>query len=328
MKQHQFQAAHAAEWQALGAWLDANAPGAPKGSAPPALEDADFPAAYRRLCQHYALAQRRGYSASLLERLRELVHRGHAQLYRAPRPRWRRSLEFIATGFPQAVHQSRAQFLLAFLLLFGPLLATIALLQWRPELVYTIFDAQELAKIEAMYDPAQAGERLGRESGTDVTMFGHYVLNNVSIGFRTFASGLLGALGPVFFLVLNGVMIGAVAGHLTGIGYGEPFWRFVVGHSAPELLAIVISGAAGLRLGMALLAPGRRSRGRALVEEGMLGARLALGVFAMLVFAAFIEAFWSSIGWLPDTVKFGSGGLLWLAIGLWLWRGARAAQPE
>ena len=46
-------------------------------------------------------------------------------------------------------------------------------------------------------------------------------------------------------------------------------------------------------------------------------------VFAMLVVAAFIEAFWSSIGWIPAGVKFGVGGALWLLVLLWLWRGGR-----
>lgn len=327
MKQVQFQAAHEAAWLQLQAWLEVQERRPRRGEPAPTLEDAEFPAAYRRLCQHYALAQRRGYSASLLERLRELVHRGHTQLYRPPRPRWRSTLDFIATGFPRAVHASRAQFALAALLLFGPLLGTIALLQWRPELVHTLFEATELARIESMYDPSATQHRIGRESGSDLAMFGHYVLNNVGIGFRTFASGLLGALGPVLILLFNGVAIGGVAGHLTAIGFGAPLWRFVVGHSAPELLAIVISGAAGLRIGMALLAPGRRSRARALVEEGQLGARLMLGASGLLLLAAFIEAFWSSIGWLPDVVKFGSGGLLWAAIGLWLWRGGRVPSP-
>jgi len=48
-----------------------------------------------------------------------------------------------------------------------------------------------------------------------------------------------------------------------------------------------------------------------------------LGVFAMLVLAAFIEAFWSSIGWVPAATKFGAGALMWIGILLWLWRGGR-----
>lgn len=278
---------------------------------------------YRRICQHYALAQRRDYSAGLQERLRELVHRGHVVLYRPPAPRLQRAFAFLGAEFPRLVRESAAHVSVSALLFFAPLIACIVLLQWRPEWIHTLFDGAQLAEFEAMYDPTNPRQGVGRESDSDVRMFGFYIFNNVSIGFRTFASGLLGAIGPVFILLFNGVMIGSVAGHLTAIGYGDPFWRFVAGHSAPELIAIVIAGAAGLRVGMALIAPGRRSRGRALVEDGRIGARLILGVFVLLVFAAFVEAFWSSIGWIPTAIKFGVGGALWLLILLWLWRGGR-----
>src|SRR3546814_6586755 len=69
------------------------------------------------------------------------------------------------------------------------------------------------------------------------------------IGFRTFAGGLLAGVGSLLVLVFNGVMFGTVAAHLQGIGHGGPFWRFVVGHAAPELSALVVAGTAGLRLG-------------------------------------------------------------------------------
>ena len=70
-----------------------------------------------------------------------------------------------------------------------------------------------------MYDPAN--RRLGmREADTHLAMFGFYIWNNVRIGFQTFAGGLLVGLGTVWFLASNGVMIGAVAGYLTQIGFG------------------------------------------------------------------------------------------------------------
>ena len=175
-----------------------------------------------------------------------------------------------------------------------------------------------------MYDPANA--QIGRSSGTDLHMFGFYVMNNVSIAFRSFASGLVFGVGAIYVLGANGLLIGGVAGHLTAIGYGGPFWRFVAAHSAFELTALVIAGGAGLRLGLTLLSPGRQRRGPALVAAGWIGAQLALGAFAMLVVAAFIEAYWSSIASLPDAVKFGSGALLWVLVLGWLWRGGRVAR--
>jgi uncharacterized membrane protein SpoIIM required for sporulation len=326
MKQVVFQSRHEEEWLAFERWLDAR-------TRPQARDrlcdgdgvfgDSEFPAAFRRICQQLALAERRDYSALLIQRLRELVQRGHLVLYRPRAPRARRIVDFFAAGFPRLVRAQWRAMAVAALLFFVPLVGVIALLQIHPELVHTLFDPAQLASFENMYDPASSAERLGRESGTDLKMFGFYIFNNVGIGFRTFASGLLAGVGAIFVLIMNGVLIGGVAGHLTAIGYGGPFWRFVAGHSAPELLAIVISGGAGLQIGMALLAPGRRTRGRALVEAGAVGAKLVLGVFAMLVFAAFVEAYWSSIAWMPSPIKFSVGGLLWLSIPLWLWRGGR-----
>jgi uncharacterized membrane protein SpoIIM required for sporulation len=326
MKQDVFQARHGEEWSAFERWLDART--RPKqrerladGGDMPA--DSEFPSAYRRVCQHLALAERRDYSSTLVQRLHDLVQRGHLVLYRPRAPRARRIIDFFAATFPRLVRAQWRAMSVAALLFFVPLIGAIVLLQFRPELVHSLFDPEQLAGFENMYDPAKTAERLGRESGTDLKMFGFYIFNNVSIGFRTFASGLLAGVGSVVVLIMNGVIIGGVAGHLTAIGYGGPFWRFVAGHSAPELLAIVISGGAGLQIGMALIAPGRRTRGRALVESGVIGAKLVLGVFAMLIFAAFIEAYWSSIAWMPAPIKFGVGSVLWLAILLWLWRGGR-----
>src|SRR5690606_35079700 len=96
----------------------------------------------------------------------------------------------------------------------------------------------------------------------------------------------------------------------------------------PELTAIVIAGAAGLRLGLALLAPGRLRRVDALVEAGRVGARLCLGILAMLVFAAFVEAFWSSTGSIPAAVKYGVGGLLWALVLGWLAFGGRGRGDD
>lgn len=328
MKQEIFQERHEPEWQALEQWLQQRTrPRAPLRGIDDegVFGDLEFPGAYRRLCQHLALAQRRGYSVMLIDRLQDLVHRGHLVLYRPRPPRAQAVVQFFGSEFPRLVRsQWRAMFISA-ALMFLPMLVLIVVLQYRPELVHSVMPPEQIAQLEAMYDPADPDAKLGRDSGSDMKMFGVYIMNNVSIGFRTFASGLLFCVGSIFALVFNGVFFGAAFGHLIAIGYGEPLWRFVVGHSAPELLAIVIAGGAGLQLGFSLISPGRRSRGRALVESGVLGAKLVFGVFAMLVFAAFVEAFWSSIGWMPNLVKLGVGGTLWVLILLWLVRGGRGA---
>ena len=328
MKQAQFETLHAAEWQRLETWLSTGPRGGALNAATPpplpnaqpveALGDLEFPAAYRRLCQQLALAERRGYGQALIERLRSLAERGHLALYRPPRARFGRIVDFFAREFPQRVRAWRGVMLAAGLLYFGPFLVCLVLLQYRPELAPLIMGHELLGQMESMYDPAAKHTRLGRDSGSDLEMFGYYILNNVSIGFRTFAMGLIAGIGAAFALVFNGVFHGSAAGHLTAIGFGDPFWRFVSGQTAPELLAIVQSGGAGLKLGLSLLMPGQRTRLRAFKETGIDGARIILGVFAMLVLAAFIEAFWSSIGSIPALVKYSVGISLWVLFLAWL----------
>ncbi len=73
----------------------------------------------------------------------------------------------------------------------------------------------------------------------------------------------------------------------------ETFWPFVSGHGAFELTAIVISGAAGLMLAHAVIAPGNRKRIQALKYIAPDALKLIIGAGIMFFIAAFIEAFWS-----------------------------------
>ncbi len=334
MRQEQFVARHQHEWLALETWLHRR--GNPRRAAPapsPATDpaaaagavalppDDEIPQRYRRLCQQLALARQRGYSPQLVARLQQLMQRGHALLYRTPAPRWRRVLMFLVADFPQLVRQQAGYMWVALALFAVPLVASFVLAQVYPGFAHAVMDSSQLAQMERMYDPS--AERLGRDSGSDWMMFGHYIMNNISIGLRIFASGLLAGLGTVMVLLFNGVTIGTVAGHLQHVGHGDPFWRFVVGHGSFELTAIVIAGGAGLQLGLRVLAPGRKRRVDALVEGGRIGARLCLGIVFMLLVAAFIEAFWSSIAAVPAWGKYSVAAALWTVVLVWLWRGGR-----
>jgi uncharacterized membrane protein SpoIIM required for sporulation len=156
-------------------------------------------------------------------------------------------------------------------------------------------------------------------------MFGYYIYNNIGLGFRTFAGGVLLGIGSAFMLVLNGVFIGAASGYLTARGFIETFYTFIAGHGAFELTGIVLAGVAGLKLGWAVVAPGRSSRVESLRQAAAGGVRLILGVAALLVLAAFIEAFWSSNRTIPADIKYAAGAIGWLLVSLYLTRAGRRA---
>jgi uncharacterized membrane protein SpoIIM required for sporulation len=236
-------------------------------------------------------------------------------------------LEFLAADFPALVRQEWRLVAVAALLFFGPLLGLIAVLQAFPEFVHYLLAPEQIANFHSMYDPAN--RRLGtREADSSLMMFGFYIWNNVRIGFQTFAGGRAAGVGSIWFLGANGIVIGAVAGYLTQIGYAETFWSFVAGHSSLELLAIVLAGAAGLRLGQAVMAPGNVSRKAALVATARPAVRLMYGAALMFFAAAFVEAFWSPLTEIPFHFKIAAGVAGWiLLLGYFLLAGrARAAR--
>jgi len=313
VRQAPFEAAHAAEWREFDLFLE--------DKKDPPFDPAQMPERYRRICHELALAQDRRYSPDLVDRLNRLALRGHHALYENRRRQTGRVVEFLLGGFPRLVRTEWRVVAAAALLFFGPLALLIAVLQVHPEFVHYLLEPEQIAQFHSMYDPAN--RRLGmREADGSLQMFGFYIWNNVRIGFQTFAGGLAFGVGSVWFLGANGVIIGAVAGYLTQVGYTETFWSFVAGHSSLELLAIVISGAAGLRLGLALIAPGGVSRKAALMAAAKPAVRLMYGAAIMFMFAAFVEAFWSPLTEPPFQAKIGVGLFGWaLALAYFLLAG-------
>lgn len=278
-----------------------------------------FPSLYRKVCSHYALARDRRYAPSLVNQLHDLVQRGHRKLYQH-RGAWLwRLFTFITSGFPKTLRAQVGYFYLSLALFLVPGVLTGLLCYQQPTHIYSVLGQEEVASLEWMYDPdnSKIGRDKARGSETDFVMFGYYIYNNIGIGFRTFAGGMLLGLGTVLLLLFNGVVIGSAAGHLTRMGFSETFWPFVSGHGAFELTAIVICGAAGLMLGRALVAPGQQRRTQALTSIAPDAIKLVMGAAAMLLVAAFIEAFWSSSLFLP-AVKYAVAALLWMLVAIYL----------
>lgn len=282
------------------------------------ISNADFPALYREVCQHLSLAQSRRYSPYLIERLSVLINQAHQTFYHQSHvygdSAFGALLTFFTQTFPQTVRNESKWLWLSSAFFYLPLITMIIIIQIWPEFVYSIIDPDSVAGMEAMYDPL--AEHVGRERGSDSDsqMFGFYIFNNTGIGFRTFATGLLLGVGSIFTLLFNGLYIGAIAGHLSQIGYGGTFWPFVSGHSALELTAIALSGAAGLKLGFSILIPGRKSRYQSMLDAARIAVKIMAGAALMFFMAAFVEAFWSSSQYLSANIKYTVGMLMWLLV--------------
>jgi uncharacterized membrane protein SpoIIM required for sporulation len=320
----EFEARHSPEWAELHA---AVAP-ARKGAAPGAAPAAEVPRRFRRVVAQLALARDRQYRTSLLDRLHALVTSAHLAVHGAHARRgrgiWAELRRFVLETFPRSVRSEWPFVLGAGVAFFGPLLAILAAILWHPDFVYYLVSPETLSMVQSMYAPGNDRIGAGREADTDLAMFGFYIANNVRIDLQCLAGGIFFGLGSLFFLVFNGLFIGAIAGHLTGIGYGATFWGFVSGHSAFELIGAVLAGAAGLRIGHALVAPGRRTRGAALRAAGRPAAMLIYGAAMLTTAAAVIEAFWSSRVSIPLEIKVAFGLAMWAVTVVYLAFGGRS----
>ena len=321
MKQETFERRHADRWDEFERWSGAldSSRGADVSMDERREIGREFPARYRQICHHLSLARARHYSFGLQQRLNRLALEGHRHLYRARTPVLASMLRFAGAGFPRAFRRHARFVLSAALLFILPGAAMSIALTIEPDLIYSLVDPAQVARMESMYDPANSSLGRERQSDTDFAMFGYYIVNNIGIGFRTFAGGLLFGLGSMFFLGFNGLFLAAIATHLTAAGFSSTFWPFVSGHSAFELTAIVIFGGAGLMMGMAGLAPGRKKRWHAIRDRARDALPLVYGGTGMLVLAAFVEAFWSSTTWPPVSFKFVVGSVLWVLTILYFW---------
>jgi uncharacterized membrane protein SpoIIM required for sporulation len=290
-------------------------------------EAGQLPARFRELCVDLSLAESRMYGARVTERLNALVIRGYKVIYRMRRAGWKQALAFVIGEFPRAVRRDWRLFwlcnLVFWLPFFAMMLSSLHDIRW----IQAVLGADGMASMEQMYGGRDEQlEYLRSEYGSNFMMFCFYIYHNVGIDFQIFAGGMAGGLGTLFFLVFNGMHLGAAAGYVNHACNPASFWSFVIGHSAFELLGMVVSGMAGMRLGLAILRPGRLPRVRALGEATRQALPLIYGAALLTTVAALIEGFWSAQQIAPGAkYAFGIGAWILLAL-LFLLAGRRDAH--
>lgn len=151
MKQSLFESRHQPQWQAFAEQLKQLEQGQAKSS-----DVADFPHQYRRLCQHLALAQERGYSSYLVDPLQQLALRGHQQLYRHRSQLAANILSFVLADFPRLVREQWRFVLTASLLFFGSLAGIALLVLLFPDLIYSIVTPSRWPRCKACTTPTPA----------------------------------------------------------------------------------------------------------------------------------------------------------------------------
>lgn len=305
MRESDFEQVRVQAWQEFDQLVTA----VEKRQTPPGSHE--LPRRFREVCADLALATHRMYRGATVDRLNALVIRGYKLLYRRRRHAAEGLVRFVADTFPAAVRADARLFWLCNGVFWLPLFLMLGMAWIELDWVQAILGPQGMASMEQMYGKdSDSLAAMRDEFGSNFAMFGHYIRNNIGIDFKIFASGIVAGLGTMFYLIYNGLAIGAAAGYVSYAGNPTSFWTFVVGHSSFELIGMVISGMAGMKLGLAVLRPGRMTRSKAIGEAAKGALPLILGAAGMTAIAAVIEGFWSAQDF-PHAVKYVFGGTMW-----------------
>lgn len=213
----------------------------------------------------------------------------HQSIYKNKKEDRNRFITFWKTELPVLFYTYRKQLLYS--LLFFLLSASIGALSAKYDdsfvrLIlgdgYVNMTNENIAK----GDPFGVYKRQG-----EMEMFLMIAANNTYVSLLMFVSGIFLSIGPVFFMLRNGVMIGAFEYYFFSKGLGLESVLTIWIHGTLEISGIIIAGAAGLVLGHGLLFPKTYTRFQAFKNSAKDGTKIALGLIPIILVAAFFEGF-------------------------------------
>jgi uncharacterized membrane protein SpoIIM required for sporulation len=252
---------------------------------------------YRQVLHDHALAASRFPGTAAARRLQALAVEGTRRLT------GERSAGGFATffrrTFPAAFQRqlgllgaTTALFLLAVLwgLALGVLRPGIGLLILGPEAIQGLEEGRLwTSSLVTTLPPSVSSSRIAT--------------NNLTVALSAWGGGVLAGVVPLYITLFNGLLLGAALGVTMHYAMAGELLRFIAAHGILELTLILVSAAAGLGLGRALVAAGDRPRAEALRDAGRDALAVLLGCLPWFVVLALVETFVSPAPALPFAVK-------------------------
>lgn len=213
----------------------------------------------------------------------------HQSIYKNKKAESRHFIEFWKSELPGLFFTYRKQLLYAFIFFFLSSMIGALSAKYDDTFVrlimgdsYVNMTNENIAKGDPFGVYKQQGE---------LAMFIQIASNNLYVSLLMFVSGVLFSIGPVFFILKNGIMLGSFEYYFFSKGLGIESILVIWIHGTLEISAIIIAGGAGLVLGHGLLFPKTYSRFQAFQRSAKDATKIALGILPIIVLAAILESF-------------------------------------
>lgn len=273
---------------------------------------------YRQAAADLSVLRQDPTARTYAAHVNQLLARAHHLIYAGRKANASSILRFLRDGYPRVFQRNLGYLAASLLITVSCGVLGAMLTSTRPEFMRHYLGPAMIATMER--------HEMWTHSIVSVKPMATSAImtNNLSVTFATFAGGITFGLWTLFLLFNNGMELGVVAAACHHYGMSLSLWSFVAAHGSLELPSIVIAGAAGLRLGHAMLFPSGYRWKDGVAVAGIEATRLVSGIIPLLVIAGGLEGFFSP-SHAPVALKFTVGGMLFALLILWLFR---PAKPE
>ncbi|TFI59241.1 stage II sporulation protein M [Sphingomonas parva] len=262
--------------------------------SPRSLSDEDLlalPVLYRGALSSLSVARETSLDLELVTYLETLCARAYFFLYGVRTTPAARLRQFFTRDWPAAMRGLARETLIALAILVIGTIGGYFLVTSQPEF-YNAFVPEELASGRDFNASREAlAEGLYSGAGGDgLAVFATVLFtHNSRVAIFCFALGFAFGAPTVLLLLYHGGMLGAFLALYGSHGLTFELGGWLIIHGSTELFAIVLAGAAGLRIGWSVVFPGALPRLAAASRSGRETATAMVGVVLMLLVAGLLE---------------------------------------
>ena len=298
MSYEEFISAHEKRWERLRSLSKRIKTHGHSALAPDELDS--FLLLYRQACADLAYI-RTNFPNSRMERyLNDLVASSHAQLTRVRSPPLRRVIDFYVKTFPHLFAKNAKFVGLAFALFMSVAVVSAVGIVYDREFFMGLSPIPE-SILQERADRGSVGPNMNEFIAPIASS--QIFVNNVQVGIITYGMGIVLGLGTVFYLSINGIMLGVVYAFFAEKGLGVALMANILPHGILELTAIFICGGAGFMLGEAVVNPGELPRSQAIAKRGREATQLVAGSMLLFLIAGVIEGYFSFVETIAHETK-------------------------
>lgn len=258
---------------------------------------------YNDLTADLAFAQTHYPNSRITQYLNNITLQLHTSIYGNKREKWSRISRFWTHEVPLAVWDARKELLLS-LVVFISFIAIGVVSSLND------YDFPRLILGDGYVDMTIDNIRHGDpaavyQGGCNTESFLMIAFNNIRVSLMAFALGILTSLGSVYYLMMNGVMVGAFTTMFYNEGVlGEAMLAIML-HGTLELSTIVIEGGAGIVMGNGWLFPGTYSRMQSFRRAAKRGLKIVIGTLPVVIAAAVVEGYFTRYTQAPNALRGG-----------------------